>query len=93
MQPNCPWLQPREETIPYVACPCESISTNSLLVEFAVAYVSEVQWAECSFEDVNIPAVQKKAIYALTKTYLNKKADDNFHDLVQGKGRGINFLL
>lgn len=33
------------------------------------------------------------SILALTKTYLQRTPEDSFKDLVQGKGRGINFLL
>ncbi|KAH8878683.1 hypothetical protein GQ53DRAFT_82027 [Thozetella sp. PMI_491] len=62
-------------------------------LEFAVAYTGDVEWSECSFEDVKIPIEQKKAILALTKTYLDRKPNDGFHDLVQGKGLGYNFLL
>jgi len=32
-------------------------------------------------------------ILALTKMYLQRAPEDGFNDLVQGKGRGINFLL
>jgi len=32
-------------------------------------------------------------IRALTETYLKRAPGDGFKDLVQGKGRGINFLL
>jgi hypothetical protein len=62
-------------------------------VEFAVMHVTDAAWSECSFKDVNIPETQKKAIYALTNTYIHREANDAFHDFVQGKGRGINFLL
>ncbi|KAI8956826.1 hypothetical protein F5Y11DRAFT_364727 [Daldinia sp. FL1419] len=64
--------------------------------EFAVAHVGDIEWStwsDCSFKDVKIHNIQKKAIYALTKTYLSSEADDGFQDLVQGKGHGINFLL
>jgi len=38
-------------------------------------------------------AYKKAAIYALTKTYLGRGTGVGFHDLVQGKGLGVNFLL
>jgi hypothetical protein len=62
-------------------------------VEFAVANISNIEWSPSSFEDVKIPEAQKKPIWALTQTYLNRAPGDGFRDLVQGKGRGVNFLL
>ncbi|KAH7009378.1 P-loop containing nucleoside triphosphate hydrolase protein, partial [Microdochium trichocladiopsis] len=62
-------------------------------VEFAVTNICDVEWNPSSIDDVRIPESQKMPILALTKTYLQCTPEDGFKDLVQGKGRGINFLL
>ncbi|KAH7000859.1 P-loop containing nucleoside triphosphate hydrolase protein [Ilyonectria destructans] len=66
---------------------------SKTFLEFAVANITEISWSPSSFKDVKIPESQKKPIWALTKTYLDRDESDGFRDLVQGKGRGINFLL
>lgn len=40
-----------------------------------------------------IPEHQKVLIRALTATYLKWTPEDGFKDFVQGKGRGVNFLI
>ena len=40
-----------------------------------------------------MPEQQKKPIWALAETFLSRDKTSAFKDLVQGKGRGINFLL
>lgn len=75
--------------IPYAV----DVPANGLLVEFAVGNISDIEWSPSSFDDVKIPEKQKKPIWALTDTYLKREAGDGFADLVQGKGRGVNFLL
>ncbi|KAK0628680.1 P-loop containing nucleoside triphosphate hydrolase protein [Bombardia bombarda] len=67
--------------------------TGKIFLEFAVANICDVEWNPSSFDDVRIPESQKMPILALTKTYLQRTPEDGFKDLVQGKGRGINFLL
>jgi hypothetical protein len=46
-----------------------------------------------SYNDVKMPNSQKKAIWVFTHTYVSRDIGNVFEDLVQGKGRGINFLL
>ncbi|KAH6881134.1 P-loop containing nucleoside triphosphate hydrolase protein [Thelonectria olida] len=67
--------------------------SSKAFLEFAVANITEIPWSPSSFKDVKIPESQKKPIWALTKAYLDRDESDGFRDLVQGKGRGINFLL
>lgn len=55
--------------------------------------ISDIEWSRSSFDDVKISERQKKSIWALTDTYLKRGPGDGFADLVQGKGRGVNFLL
>ncbi|KAH7230074.1 P-loop containing nucleoside triphosphate hydrolase protein [Fusarium redolens] len=62
-------------------------------LEFAVAYISDITWMPSSYDDVKIPDAQKKAIWALTHTYFSGDTENGLEDIVQGKGRGINFLL
>ncbi|KAK0637179.1 P-loop containing nucleoside triphosphate hydrolase protein [Bombardia bombarda] len=66
---------------------------SKTFLEFAVANISDVEWSQASFDDVKIPEEQKKPIWALTSTYLNRAPGDGLTDLVRGKGHGINFLL
>lgn len=40
-----------------------------------------------------MPEQQKKPIWALAETFLSRDKTSDFKDLIQGKGRGINFLL
>lgn len=68
-------------------------SKTKTFFEFAVSNISDVKWSEASFDDVKIPEEQKLPIRALTETYLKRAPEDGFKDFVQGKGRGINFLL
>ena len=58
-----------------------------------MANISDIEWSRASFDDVKIPESQKMPIRALTETYLRRAPGEGFKDLVQGKGRGINFLL
>ncbi|KAH7150680.1 hypothetical protein DER46DRAFT_628650 [Fusarium sp. MPI-SDFR-AT-0072] len=62
-------------------------------LEFAVANISDITWMPSSYDDVKIPDAQKKAIWALTHTYFSGDTENGLEDIVQGKGRGINFLL
>ncbi|KAH7153745.1 P-loop containing nucleoside triphosphate hydrolase protein [Fusarium sp. MPI-SDFR-AT-0072] len=62
-------------------------------LEFAVAHISDITWMPSSYDDVKIPDAQKKAIWALTHTYFSGDTENGLEDIVQGKGRGINFLL
>ncbi|KAF5696898.1 AAA family [Fusarium globosum] len=62
-------------------------------LEFAVAHISDITWTPSSYDDVKIPDAQKKAIWALTHTYFSGDTESGLEDIVQGKGRGINFLL
>ncbi|KAG4269058.1 hypothetical protein FPRO04_12290 [Fusarium proliferatum] len=62
-------------------------------LEFAVAHISNITWMPSSYDDVKIPDAQKKAIWALTHTYFSDDTENGLEDIVQGKGRGINFLL
>ncbi|KAG7409864.1 hypothetical protein Forpe1208_v010852 [Fusarium oxysporum f. sp. rapae] len=62
-------------------------------LEFAVANISDITWMPSSYDDVKIPGAQKKAIWALTHTYFSGDTENGLEDIVQGKGRGINFLL
>ncbi|KAG7408612.1 hypothetical protein Forpe1208_v012374 [Fusarium oxysporum f. sp. rapae] len=62
-------------------------------LEFAVAYISDITWMPSSYDDVRIPDAQKKAIWALTHAYFSDDTENGLEDIVQGKGRGINFLL
>ncbi|KAH7230146.1 P-loop containing nucleoside triphosphate hydrolase protein [Fusarium redolens] len=62
-------------------------------LEFAVAHIGVITWMPSSYDDVKIPDAQKKAIWALTHTYFPGDTENGLGDIVQGKGRGINFLL
>jgi hypothetical protein len=69
------------------------LRANNFSVEFAVAHISDITWMPSSYDDVKIPDAQKKAIWALTHTYFSGDTENGLEDIVQGKGRGINFLL
>ncbi|KAI3572191.1 hypothetical protein IWW34DRAFT_824470 [Fusarium oxysporum f. sp. albedinis] len=62
-------------------------------LEFAVTHISDITWMPSSYDNVKIPDAQKKAIWALTHTYFSDDNENGLEDIVQGKGRGINFLL
>ncbi|KAJ9130684.1 AAA family ATPase [Pleurostoma richardsiae] len=62
-------------------------------LEFAVAYISDVKWSGVSFDDVKIPDTRKDAIKALMHAYMRREPGGGFSDVVQGKGRSLNFLL
>ncbi|KAF5127133.1 ATPase family AAA domain-containing protein FIGL1 [Metarhizium anisopliae] len=68
------------------------LGTKTFL-EFAVAHISDISWSPSSYEDVKMPEQQKKPIWALAETFLSRDKTSDFKDLIQGKGRGINFLL
>ena len=70
-----------------------SPSCLTCLVEFAVAYTSDIDWDESSFGRLAIPGDTKKAIQALSKAHLGRDSDVHFEDFVAGKGRGLIVLL
>ncbi|RSL40789.1 hypothetical protein CEP54_016019, partial [Fusarium duplospermum] len=67
--------------------------SDKTFLEFAVDHVRDITWSPSSYDNVKLPETQKKAIWALTQTYCSRDKDPSFKDFVQGKGRGINFLL
>lgn len=62
-------------------------------MEFAVANIRDINWKPLPFDDVRIPEEKKKIIRSLTQAFLNRDPDGGFDDFVEGKGRGLNFLL
>ncbi|KAL9564040.1 hypothetical protein ACKAV7_011814 [Fusarium commune] len=95
-QPTVRNVNPRQET----SGPSNWTGSFSLetvvfkkFLEFAVANISDITWMPSSYDDVKIPDAQKKAIWALTHTYFSGDTENGLEDIVQGKGRGINFLL
>ncbi|RSL85559.1 hypothetical protein CDV31_016546 [Fusarium ambrosium] len=64
-----------------------------VFLEFAVDHVRDITWSPSSYDNIKLPEAQKKAIWALTQTYCCHDKNPSFKDFVQGKGRGINFLL
>ncbi|KAM5357115.1 hypothetical protein ACJZ2D_016600 [Fusarium nematophilum] len=67
--------------------------SRKAFLEFAVAHIRDITWSPSSYDNVKLPEAQKKPIWALTQTYCSRDDDASFRDFVQGKGRGINFLL
>ncbi|KAF2174657.1 P-loop containing nucleoside triphosphate hydrolase protein [Zopfia rhizophila CBS 207.26] len=62
-------------------------------LEFAVANICDIQWSSAPFDNVRIPDEKKAIVQALTESYLNRDPDDSFDDFIEGKGRGLVFLL
>ncbi|RTE68614.1 hypothetical protein BHE90_017007 [Fusarium euwallaceae] len=67
--------------------------SRKAFLEFAVGHIRDIPWSPSSYDNVKLPEAQKKPIWALTQTYCSRDEDPTFRDFVQGKGRGINFLL
>ncbi|KAF5689154.1 AAA family [Fusarium denticulatum] len=66
---------------------------NNKFFEFSVGGISDIMWLPSSYHNVMIPDAQKKVIRALTHAYYSGDTDNGLKDIVQRKGRGINFLL
>ncbi|KAF2193617.1 P-loop containing nucleoside triphosphate hydrolase protein [Zopfia rhizophila CBS 207.26] len=62
-------------------------------LEFAVANIRNIQWSSAPFDNVRIPDEKKAIVQALTESYLIRGPDDSFDDFIEGKGRGLVFLL
>ena len=62
-------------------------------MEFAVANIRDIQWSSAPFDNVRIPDEKKAIVQALTESYLNRGPNDSFDDFIEGKGRGLVFLL
>ena len=62
-------------------------------MEFAVGNIRDIQWGSAPFGNVRIPDEKKAIVQALTESYLNRGPDDSFDDFIEGKGRGLVFLL
>jgi len=62
-------------------------------VEFAIANTRDIQWASAPFDNLRIPDDKKEIIQGLTESHLNRGTNDSFDDFIEGKGRGLIFLL
>ncbi|KAF2182673.1 P-loop containing nucleoside triphosphate hydrolase protein [Zopfia rhizophila CBS 207.26] len=63
-----------------------SLDDKSFL-EFAVANISDVEWNPSSFDLLRIPDGKKRAVLALSESYLHQRSEHAF-DFVAGKGQG-----
>ena len=60
--------------------------------QFSVANITEIVYNDKAFESLVLPDKQKKLISSLMERQ-DHQQDDGFDDLIQGKGRGLIFLL
>lgn len=67
--------------------------SNLILVEFAVASISDISWEPSIFEALSIPQEKKAMILALTEARTGHLDMVPFDDFVAGKGRGLNVLM
>lgn len=58
---------------------------------FFVPRISEVRFNHSAFNDLVVPTQQKAMIRSLVSDHENRHS--NFDDLIEGKGKGIIFLL
>ena len=59
---------------------------------FSVADITEVAYNDTAFDGLILPENQKKLISSLLERQ-DHQQDDAFDDLIQGKGKGLIFLL
>lgn len=60
-------------------------------MKMLVANVGEIKWNKASFRQLVLPSDYKELILSFVDSHLSR--DDEFDDIVQGKGRGIVVLL
>ena len=59
---------------------------------FSVAHITEVAYNDKAFHGLLLPETQKTLISCLLERQ-DHQQDDGFDDLIQGKGKGLIFLL
>jgi hypothetical protein len=60
-------------------------------LQFYIDYVQPIKWNTDAFDNLVLPAAQKKLVLALSKTQAT--TSNNFDDLIIGKGKGMILLL
>ena len=63
------------------------------LGEFAVEGVAQIQFSDRPFNMLAIPVEKKRVIKSLTESRVRAATDENFDDVIEGKGQGIIILL
>lgn len=63
------------------------------LVQFAVAYVKDIEWDDTCLDRLALPSATTKVIQPLCKAHLARDSDLSFEDFVAGKGHGLITLL
>jgi hypothetical protein len=66
---------------------------NSLIAEFPVADIKDIEWSNSLFNCLSIPDEQRDVIMALAETHMGEAQEVPFDDIVAGKGRGLIILL
>lgn len=72
-----------------------SLSAKRFL-EFSLDKVSPIEWNDKCFEELVLDAGTKKTVQALVSTHSRQKtelADEDFDDIVKGKGKGLVCVL
>ncbi|KAF2177301.1 hypothetical protein K469DRAFT_742614, partial [Zopfia rhizophila CBS 207.26] len=65
---------------------------DKLFLEFTVANISDIKWNSSSFNHLRIPDDKKRAVRALSESYLHRRSEHAL-DFVDGKGQGRVLLL
>ncbi|EON63621.1 hypothetical protein W97_02849 [Coniosporium apollinis CBS 100218] len=66
--------------------------SEKLWLEFSLSGVRDIEWNAGAFESLVLPANQKSIVSALVSTH-KFHAAETIDDVVQGKGRGLVFVL
>ena len=55
--------------------------------------IENIDWHSSAFDSLVIPVHQKELVQALVERHTNGSDDENFDDLIQGKGQNLVVLL
>jgi hypothetical protein len=59
----------------------------------AIADIKKIDWKQAALDNLHIPAKKKKAMQALSETYVKRASTNSFDDIIERKGQGFNILL
>jgi hypothetical protein len=67
--------------------------TSKSWADFEVDNISDIKWNKNAFDSLVIPQARKRLLEALVKQQQIHKSDDDFDDVIKGKGQGLIILL
>ena len=66
---------------------------QALIGEFAVANIKDIEWNALAFKSLAIEEDKKMVLEGLVQSYQSGSGKSKFDDVIEGKGKGLVFLL